>query len=77
MSFLLVIKASKLIPLLLRAGFRAIRQKGSHIQLEHIIEKTRKVTIPIHNKDLPVKTLLSILKQAKISLDEFLKILGK
>jgi len=47
------------------------------MHLEHIFDKTRKITVPIHNKDLPKKTILSILRQAGISLQEFLKLLGK
>ena len=77
MGIVPIIRAVKLIPILLKFGFRIVRRAGSHAQLEHIFDKTRKVTIPVHNKDLPIKTLLSILKQAKISLGEFLKILGR
>ncbi len=77
MGFIPVIRAARLIPILIKIGFRVVRQIGSHVHLEHILDKTRKVTIPMHNKDLPRKTLLSILKQAKISLREFLKIVGR
>ena len=77
MSFLPVIRATTLIPILLRMGFRIIRQKGSHISLGHILDKTKKVTVPMHNKDLAKKTLFSILKQAGISTQEFLRLLGK
>lgn len=38
-------------------------QKGSHCQYKHPI-KTGKVTVPHPKKDLPIKTLQSILKQA-------------
>ncbi|MEK7541702.1 MAG: type II toxin-antitoxin system HicA family toxin [Patescibacteria group bacterium] len=54
-----------------------IRQAGSHVHLEHIADRTRKVTIPMHPKPLPKKTLFSILKQAGLTLQDFLKILGK
>jgi predicted RNA binding protein YcfA (HicA-like mRNA interferase family) len=77
MSFLPIIRATKLIPILLRMGFRIIRQRGSHVSLEHILDKTKKVTVPMHNKDLAKKTLLLILKQAGISIQEFLRLLGK
>ncbi len=33
-----------------------------------------RVTVPIHNKTLPTKTLKSILKQADLTEDEFLKL---
>ena len=77
MSIVPVIKAARLIPLLVRAGFRIIRQAGSHAHLEHIADRARKVTIPIHTKPLAKKTLFSILKQAGLTLQEFLKMLGK
>jgi len=77
MSFVPIIRAAKLIPILVRIGFKIVRQVGSHIHLAHIINKTLKVTIPVHNKDLAKKTLLSILKQANIPLDELLRLLGK
>lgn len=72
-----IIRAARLIPILVRLGFRIVRQEGSHIHLQNQFDKTYKVTIPAHNRDLPKKTLLSILKQAKIPLKEFLKILGR
>lgn len=77
MGFLPVIRASRLIPVLVRAGFRIMRQAGSHVHLEHVLNKVHKVTVPMHNKDLPPKTLLSILKQAGISIKEFLKLIGR
>lgn len=77
MGVIPAIRAARLVAILLRLGFRVIRQVGSHARLEHIIDKTRKVTVPIHNKDLQIKTLLSILRQAKISLEEFLKLLSR
>jgi len=77
MSFLPVIRAAKLIHILLRAGFRIVRQKGSHVSLQHMLDITKKVTVPMHNKDLAKKTLLSILKQAGLSIQEFFRLLGK
>jgi len=72
-----VIKAAKLVPILVRLGFRIVRQSGSHLHLENFFDKTKKVTVPIHNKDLPIKTLKSILKQANIPMKNFLKIIGR
>lgn len=77
MSYLPQIKPARLVPILIKLGFKIIRQKGSHITLEHILDKTRKVTIAMHNIDLPKKTLLSIIKQAKLSVSEFLKFIGR
>ncbi len=77
MGYLPQIKPARLVPILLKLGFKVIRQKGSHVTLEHIKDRSRKVTIAMHNLDLPKKTLLSIFKQAKISVAEFLNFIGK
>ena len=77
MSFLPVIKARKLIPILLRMGFKAVNQRGSHLHFEHVVDRTRKITVPVHNKDLAKKTLLSIIKQLGISVEDFLRLLGR
>lgn len=74
MSYIPIIKAAKLIPILARMGFKIVRQKGSHVHLKHISDGTRKITVPIHNKDLAKRTLLSILKQGRIAVKEFIKI---
>jgi predicted RNA binding protein YcfA (HicA-like mRNA interferase family) len=55
-----------------RLGFSVIRQRGSHIRLERQLpEVTIKITVPAHR---PIKrsTLAHILKQAQVSLDDFL-----
>lgn len=73
----IAIKAAKLIPILTRLGFRIVRQGGSHVHLEHIVNRIKKVTVPVHNKDLAIKTLKSILGQAGISMKDFLRIIGR
>ncbi len=77
MGLIPVIRAVKLISILTRAGFRFVRQVGSHVHMEHVLDRSRKITIPRHNKDLPKKTLISILKQAQITLQEFLEMIGR
>ncbi len=47
------------------------------MKLQHFLDKSRRVILPIHSGDLKRGTLLSILKQAKISIKEFLDLLGK
>lgn len=57
-----------------RHGFVVVRQKGSHIRLhKHTLERTYKITVPAHN---PIKkiTLKTILEQAEISIEEFIKV---
>ena len=65
----------KIIGALQKNGWIVVRQKGSHIRLQKRTEfETLKLTIPAHK---PVKrsTLAHILKQAKINVDEFLKLI--
>ena len=67
----------ELIRILAQFGFKKIRQKGSHVML---IKDMRQVKIgcvvPLHD-ELEAGTLLAILRQAKISRDEFLDKLNK
>lgn len=61
----------KVIKTLQRAGWVVVRQRGSHIRLQkHTAEETLKIIVPAHR---PIKrsTLSHILKQAKISAEEF------
>lgn len=62
-----VIKPKEAVKLLKQHGFRELRQVGSHLHLYHPLHKLR-ATIPMHNKDLKKKTLISILRQANIKL---------
>jgi predicted RNA binding protein YcfA (HicA-like mRNA interferase family) len=65
----------KIIAALRRDGWVVVRQKGSHIRLQkNLPDELLKLTIPAHR---PVKrsTLSHILKQARIELEDFLRIL--
>ena len=55
-----------IIQILLNDGWTVKRQRGSHVQLEHPTKKG-KVTVPHPNKDLPTKTVQTIMKQAEIN----------
>ena len=60
------ISGLKLIKILHKHGFIAIRQKGFHVRLEKREgNKIIKLTVPLHNK-LKKGTLSRILKDAKI-----------
>lgn len=66
---------SQIISALRRDGWIVIRQKGSHIRLEkNFDDGVLKITVPAH---LPVKrsTLSHILKQARLDVNKFLKLL--
>ena len=48
---------------------------GAHHILKHPEERTLRVTVPYHNKDLKRRTLESIVKQAGLTVEEFRKLL--
>jgi predicted RNA binding protein YcfA (HicA-like mRNA interferase family) len=59
----------KIIAILQSRGFVLDRIKGSHHIFYHP-ETKRRAVVPVHRKDLPVGTLIEILKQAGIERDE-------
>lgn len=59
----------KVIKLLESRGFVLDRSKGSHQIFIHP-ETRKRVVVPFHRKDLPIGTLLEILRQAGISKDD-------
>ena len=67
-----VIKSAEILKALKKIEFVEVRRKGSHIQLK---KGNLLVTVPFHNKDLNSNTLKSILRQARITIDELNEIL--
>ena len=67
------INSKNLLKFLKKKGFYIHHQVGSHIVLKHDKDTVKRVTLPIHNKDLKPGTLSSILKQAGISKKELFK----
>lgn len=57
------IKPRELERLVMQAGWKYKQQNGSHRQYVHP-DKSGKVTIPFHCKDIPKGTERAILKQA-------------
>jgi predicted RNA binding protein YcfA (HicA-like mRNA interferase family) len=71
MSIVPSLSYDQVIRVLQRDGWVVVRQKGSHIRLQkHTATDTLKLTVPVHR---PIKrtTLAHILKQAKLTIDEF------
>ncbi len=73
MGKLQVISGRECINALKKAGFLFKRQKGSHIVLRRDIPFGQ-VVVPDH-KELDRGTLRAIIKQAELSVDEFLSLL--
>ncbi len=58
-----------------RAGFVFVRQKGSHVRLEKVVEtEVIKITVPLR-KTLKKGTLGRILKDAGVAVEEFIDFL--
>lgn len=66
------LKPKEMVRVLERTGFSQVRQKGSHAQLK---KGNLLVTVPMHIGDLNPGTLRSILRQAKLTVEEFLELL--
>ncbi len=68
------ISGKEVIALLLKQGFIIKRQRGSHVTLyKRTPERGLYVTVPLHgNKEILPSTLLSIIRQAGWSKEEFL-----
>ncbi len=73
MSIVPILAAREVLRRLLRAGFRVVNQKGSHVKLVHAITK-RRTEVPMHPGDLGRKLITAILKQAGIKPEDFLKL---
>jgi len=75
MDSLPVLKPRQVIAALLRSGFYLHHQTGSHARLVHETKSNLRITVPIHSKDMPKGTLRRIIRQAGLTVDEFLKLL--
>ncbi|MBM3143059.1 MAG: type II toxin-antitoxin system HicA family toxin [Chloroflexi bacterium] len=65
------LKPREVVEALERVGFSIKRQTGSHI----ILYKSglrRPLSIPVHPKDLPKGTIRAIIRQANLTVEEFL-----
>ncbi|MBU2564565.1 type II toxin-antitoxin system HicA family toxin [Patescibacteria group bacterium] len=63
-----------IIKILEKRGFLFISQKGSHVKYRKITKKeTLTVVVPIHSKEIPVGTFKSILRQSKLTKEDFIK----
>ncbi|MDE3058373.1 MAG: type II toxin-antitoxin system HicA family toxin [Bacteroidota bacterium] len=65
--------AKEVLHALLRAGFVKKWQSGSHKILRH--GDGRQTYVAIHTKDIPEGTFRKILKQARLSEEDFKKLL--
>lgn len=70
------LKAQDLISTLERFGFAIVRSKGSHQIMGHAADPTRFTIVPVHaGKDIPRYLVHKIIKQAGLTVDEFIRVL--
>lgn len=68
--------ARKIIKLLSILEFRIVRERGSHVVLKH--SDGRITVVPVHaGEKISIGLLLKIIKDTKLSKEEFLKTLEK
>jgi predicted RNA binding protein YcfA (HicA-like mRNA interferase family) len=69
------LSGTRLVQLLIQEGFKEVRQKGSHVSLTKILPAGELHTVvPLH-KELAKGTLLSILRQCRISREKLLQMI--
>jgi predicted RNA binding protein YcfA (HicA-like mRNA interferase family) len=68
------ISGEEAITVLQRLGFVVSRQRGSHVILKKRISKEEEIgcVVPLH-RELAIGTLRSILRQARITPEEFME----
>jgi predicted RNA binding protein YcfA (HicA-like mRNA interferase family) len=68
------LSGEKVIKAFVKAGFQVLRQKGSHVYLKH--PDGRATVVPVHKGESVGRGLLrTIMKDADLSREEFLKLL--
>ena len=76
MPSLPVLRAGQVIRVLEQAGFKVVRQRGSHARLRHA--DGRVVTVPVHpDQDIGRGLLRKILRDAELSPEQLLDLLEK
>jgi len=74
MSRLPTLQGREVIRALEDAGFRIVRQRGSHVRMTH--PDGRVVTVPVHaGRDIGRGLLRKILRDAEITREAFLELL--
>ena len=70
------LRAEAIVRALRRAGWQSSDRSGKHFGLEHPDRPGVRITIPIHGgREIPVKTVYSIIRAAGLTVDEFERLL--
>ena len=70
-----VVSGDDVIKALKKAGFEVVRQRGSHVSLHKKTPQGILLTVVPRKPEIKKGTLLSIIRQAGINKEEFLKLL--
>lgn len=68
------VRPAHVVSALVKAGLVVKRQTGSHV-IMYKPGTPRPVTVPMHRKDLPIGTIRAIIRQAGLTVDEFVNLL--
>jgi len=69
-----IVSGQEVIKILSKAGFTKLGQKGSHVILVKEVDGRKlKPVVPLH-KELATGTLLSIIRQAGLTREDFIKL---
>lgn len=66
-----LLSSKAIIKALERKGFDFISQKGSHIKYRKDGDVVLTVIVPANKKEIPYGTFMSIIRQAKLSKEDF------
>ncbi|MSQ07299.1 MAG: addiction module toxin, HicA family [Dehalococcoidia bacterium] len=70
------LRAPEVLCALARAGRYESSRSGSHVQLRSASWPGLKVTVPFHGgRDIPLRTVLSVLEQSRLTAEEFEELL--
>lgn len=67
------IQSRQIEKVLIQSGFSPRSTKSAHVVFTH--PDGRRTVVPVHNRPVRIGTLRAILRQAKISVDDFLELL--
>ncbi len=70
-----VYKSKDIYKFLLKHWFQRVSQKWSHIKLKN--KSNNIVILPMHSKDVPYGTFISVLSQSKLTIEVAVEFLGK
>ncbi|MEK6923035.1 MAG: type II toxin-antitoxin system HicA family toxin [Nanoarchaeota archaeon] len=69
------LSGKEVIKALSKSGFEVVRQKGSHVIMKKKTLEGEIATVVPNHKEIDRGTLLEIIRQAKLTRDEFMNLL--